>query len=125
MLHETPDVRQIPGEPARRWFADDFFDLIVWLEADGSIGGFQLCYDREFRPRALTWTKSAGYTHNAIDDGDTATGSHKASPVLISDGAFDSKSIYPRFEQASAQLPADIRKTTLEKIRDFPNAKKI
>ena len=125
MLRETPDVRQIPGEPPRRWFADDFFDLIVWLEPDGSLNGFQLCYDRDFHPRALTWTKAAGYSHAAIDDGDCAEGAHKSSPVLVSDGAFDAESVYKRFERESALLPESIRKAVGEKIKGFPDAEKI
>jgi len=125
MLRETPNVRQIPGEPPRRWFADEFFDLIVWLETDGSVNGFQLCYDREFHPRALTWTKTAGYSHNAIDDGDISTGSHKSSPVLVSDGLFNTKSVYDRFEQAAGLLPEEIRKIVSEKIKEFPDAEKI
>jgi hypothetical protein len=31
MLRELSYVRQALEEPRRRWFADDFFDLIVWL----------------------------------------------------------------------------------------------
>jgi hypothetical protein len=31
MLRELSHVRQALEEPRRRWFADDFFDLIVWL----------------------------------------------------------------------------------------------
>jgi hypothetical protein len=31
MLRELSHVRQALEEPSRRWFADDFFDLIVWL----------------------------------------------------------------------------------------------
>lgn len=42
MLREKEYVRQIKGEPRRRWFYDDFFDLIVWYGTDDSIIGFQL-----------------------------------------------------------------------------------
>lgn len=125
MLRETPNVRQIPGEPPRRWFADEFFDLIVWFDADGYVNGFQLCYDREFHPRALTWTKTAGYTHNAIDDGDSPSGLHKSSPVLVSDGLFNTKSVYDRFERAAGLLPEEIRNIVREKIKEFPDAEKI
>ena len=125
MLRETPDVRQIPGEPPRRWFEDEFFDLIVWLEPDGSVWGFQLCYDRGYNPRALTWTKAKGYTHDGIDDGEAGGRLCKSSPILVQDGLFDTKSIYPRFKQESALLPKEIRKTVSEKIKEFPNAKKI
>ena len=123
MLSETPDVRQIPGEPPRRWFSDEFFDLIVWLEPDGSLWGFQLCYDRSYNPRALTWTKTKGYAHEAIDDGEGEGGAHKGTPILVQDGLFNTKSIYPRFKRESALLPENIRKITLEKLEEY--AKKI
>ena len=43
-----------PGEPERRWFHGDQLDLIVWLTEEGEIMGFQLCYDRRGKERALT-----------------------------------------------------------------------
>ena len=124
-MREEKNVRQEQSGPSRRWFADDFFDLIVWFEADGSVNGFQLCYDREYHPRALTWTRSAGYSHNAIDDGESFSGAHKSSPVLVSDGVFNTKSVYERFEQAAGLLPEEIRNIVGAKIKEFPNAKKI
>lgn len=63
MLKETPSVRQILGEPRRRWFGDEDFDLIIWYASDDSILGFQLCYDRDARYRALSWLKGKGYKH--------------------------------------------------------------
>ena len=119
MLRETPDVRQIPGEPPRRWFADDFFDLIVWLEPDGSLNGFQLCYDREFQPRALTWTKAKGYSHSGIDDGEGYGGTHKASPILVRDGLFDAKIVSGRLAASAGELPPEMLAFVLEKINSF------
>jgi hypothetical protein len=43
--------------------ADDYFDLIVWYEPDGGVHGFQLCYDKPGRERALTWTLVDGFRH--------------------------------------------------------------
>ncbi len=60
MLRELADVRQIPGEPRRRWFADDYFDLIVWFDKRGQIIGFQLCYDLPRDEHALTWHEEHG-----------------------------------------------------------------
>ncbi len=47
MLRELKQVRQHKGEPRRRWFNDDYFDLIVWFSEKDSISGFQLCCDKE------------------------------------------------------------------------------
>jgi hypothetical protein len=119
MLKEIPKVRQIAGEPRRRWFDDKYFDLIVWFEEDDSVWGFQLCYDREHKPRALTWTRRYGYKHTGIDNGEHAPGASKASPVLVEDGLFDAAGIGERFKAAAAEMPADIVTFVAEKLRGF------
>ena len=119
MLTETKNVRQIENEPPRRWFSDDYFDLIVWFDKDGSIWGFQLCYDRKESPRALTWTKAGGYEHSGIDDGEGPTGGHKSSPILVKDGLFDHKSAGEKLAADSGDLPPEILSFVLEKINKF------
>ena len=115
MMSELPCIRQIPGEGRRRWFADAYFDLIVWFEGDG-ICGFQLCYDPAGRPRAYTWTRAGGTRHDAIDDGDAPTMKYKATPVLVADGPVDLAALERRFRRVSGGLPADIRKLVLGRM---------
>ena len=55
MLREIA-ARQVPGDPKRRWFTSPRIDLFVWLDEHDSPSGFQLCYDKESREHALTWT---------------------------------------------------------------------
>ena len=54
-LREVRNCPQVPGERPRRWFESEGMDLIVWLSADGRPVGFQLCYDKGRRERALTF----------------------------------------------------------------------
>ena len=122
MLREVTNVRQIPDDPPRRWFSDEFFDLIVWFAPDRSIHGFQLCYDIGNKPRALTWFKDKGYTHNGIDDGEPAGGVNKASPILVPDGLFDTPHISAKLAAAGGDLPRDIRELVLTKIREYKKA---
>jgi len=70
MMKEIEDTRQIPGEGVRRWFIDDYFDLIVWCTDEGIIEGFQLCYDKGKNERAVTWRRTGSYIHEAVDDGE-------------------------------------------------------
>jgi len=56
MLTEIRNARQVEGEGFRRWFTDDYFDLIVWYGDQNAMIGFQLCYDKQGKERALTWT---------------------------------------------------------------------
>ena len=119
MLSEVQDTRQVPGEPPRRWFWDEYFDLILWFDTDGSIWGFQLCYDSTANPRALTWTKAAGYDHCGIDDGEGHGGTHKSSPILVSDGLFDHKSTGEKLAAAAGELPPELLSFVLEKINKY------
>lgn len=119
MLKEFENVKQVSGEPRRRWFDDEYFDLIVWFDKNGSVWGFQLCYDRENKPRALTWTRKNGYKHSGIDYGEGMSGGGMASPVLVTDGLFDTGTIAKRLEAASKDLPLQISLFVLEKVREF------
>jgi hypothetical protein len=62
VLRQIGDVRQVPGEPTRRWFSDENFDLIVCFAPENEVIGFQLCYDKEIEQKALSWLKQDGYT---------------------------------------------------------------
>lgn len=119
MLKEEKRVRQIQDEPRRRWFCDDYFDLIVWFEPGEEIFGFQLCYDRERNPRALTWTRRQGYRHNGIDNGEYVTGTTQVTPILVADGLFDAPSIADRLAAAAGELPQTVAAFVLEKVRAF------
>lgn len=126
MLKERQDVRQIEGEGFRRWFSDQYFDLIVWYEDDspGDCLGFQLCYDKEGNERALTWTKRHGYSHTKVDDGENPF-SNKMSPVLVSDGIFERDEIIGKFRKAAeaSKGPGEIERGLLafieEKLRAY------
>jgi hypothetical protein len=120
VLAEIKNVRQIPGEPKRRWFSDTYFDLIVWLEAD-AILGFQLCYDKGKNEHALTWKSSAAYTHNRVDDGEENHGRYKATPILVADGSFDNRMIADRFLIESAEIDFTISLFVFDKLIRFGN----
>ncbi len=118
MMKEAINVRQIKGEPRRRWFSDDYFELIVWYHSD-DIWGFQLCYDMIKKPRALTWTKDSGFSHNAIDDGDDPSLGHKKSPVLTAGGVFERSRAEPQFDERGKNLPVEIRLFVQSRLYEF------
>ena len=114
MLKEADNVSQHPGEGVRRWFLDDYFDLIVWYE-NNIISGFQLCYDKHEFERCLTWKSETGFSHNKIDGGETP-GQMKMSPILVPDGLFDNQGIADRFMADSRQLPPDLAGFIYQKL---------
>lgn len=119
MLTELRNVKQIKGEPKRRWFCDSYFDLIVWFGEDEKITGFQLCYDKDTNERALTWKHSSTYTHHRVDDGEGNPGHYKATPILIADGMFDYRTIADRFLKESTGIDRNISKFVYDKINQF------
>ena len=126
MLVEYRNVRQIRGEGHRRWFSDDFFDLIVWYDSRhrgrSHITGFQLCYDRTGYERALTWTRERGYSHEKIDTGEDGPGGVKSTPILVADGVFDSGPIAERFREASRGIDPDVADLVLDRLAEIPAA---
>ncbi len=119
MLKEYKKVRQIQGEARRRWFGDDFFDLIVWFDEENNITGFQLCYDIFKASRSLTWHQNTGYSHNRVDDGEDRPGKMKASPILVANGIFEYKKIARKFRQESRQLESRIVTLVYDKIMGY------
>ena len=116
MLRELP-TRQIASEPRRRWFRDDRFDLIVWWTS-GGIDGFQLCYARGGLEHALTWTRSGGYSHSRVDDGEAGPLTNQ-TPILVADGDFPAREIVSQFEESSAQVDPAVRNFVIEKTRAY------
>ena len=103
MLVEIKDVRQNPDDSFRRWFTDDFFDLIIWFE-NGEIIGFQLCYDKKYdNEKALTWRKKNNYTHSKIDNGESPY-ANKMTPILVSDGIFNNTKVAELFKVKAAKM---------------------
>lgn len=123
MLTELSNVRQIPGEPRRRWFSDRDFDLIVWFDKDDVIIAFQLCYDKQKNEHALTWRAPSGYYHNRVDTGEYHPLQPKATPILVSDGVFDYLRIAEAFGQAKSEIEPRIADFVYEKLLEFGTPK--
>ena len=122
MLAEIQNARQIPNEGTRRWFRDEELDLIVWYDDSSEIAGFQLCYDKHVRERALTWRKSGSYQHHAIDPGEVA-GHNKMTPILVADGVFDKDRISKLFTDKSVKIEADLSQFVLEKLNHYSESR--
>ncbi len=120
MLKEYMNVRQIAGESKRRWFSDEYFDLVVWLDEREDIVGFQLCYDIVKGQRALTWHEETGFSHHRVDDGENRPGKLKATPILIPDGRFEYQEIAEKFKKESKNIEKWISKFVYKKLMEYP-----
>ncbi len=114
-------VKQNRGEPLRRWFDNNYFDLLIWENSSGEIVGFQLCYDKYYNQHALTWKRQTGYSHNKVDDGEGRPGKYKASPLLGLDDFFDYEKIADKFKKYSKNIDVNVSTFVYNKIIEYPN----
>jgi hypothetical protein len=120
MLKELKSVTQHEGG-FRRLFEDDFFDLFIWYESpqlQQEMIGFQLCYDKWGRERALTWRKRTGFTHSWIDTGEDSPETNR-TPILVPGGNFDPEWIIPLFKQSSVEVDSLIKSFVLNKLEEY------
>ena len=119
MLREIA-ARQISGEPRRRWFTSPDIDLFVWMDEAGAPTGFQLCYDKQMREHALTWTAAAGYSHMAVDGGESRPGRYKGTPILVANGSIDVEGILEQLRSQAGSLPAEVLDLVESKVGGLP-----
>jgi hypothetical protein len=123
MLSEITYVKHIDGDLRRRWFADEEFDLIVWLGDDDAIAGFQLCYDKSKDQRAFTWRSPNASRHDRVDDGENDPGRYKSTPILVPDGAFDAARVSEAFRRSSTDIDDEIAELVLKQLRSWRGPK--
>jgi hypothetical protein len=116
-LREILIVEQTDPLLRRRWFQSDYFDIFTWQDAQGAVTRFQLCYDVERDERALVWSRTDGFYHDGVDEGQSPGGIGQ-TPIFVPAGKFDSGAVVPRFRRESETLPADLREFILAKIRE-------
>ena len=117
MLREHQKISQREGEGRRRWFLDDYFDLIVWYEPgdEEQVVGFQLCYSKNRNEHALTWKRRGGFTHSGVDDGDFG----RRTPILVPDGIIPIENLIRRFSSACGIIDPVIAQLVLERLYEL------
>ena len=115
MLLEVTDLRQIPGDPRRRWFNSEHLDLFIWYDPQDQPIGFQLCYGKPEHERALTWWSPELFSHMRVK----AEGRYPA-PILVPDGVFDAPRVAEIFEKESRDLPRALVEMVQERLLQYP-----
>ena len=118
MLNEIDSVTQYETGKHRRWFHDENFDLYTWETYDGALQGFQLCYAKLGKERALRWSPEAGYAHEGVDAPEDKPG-RSMSALFVADGVFDASNVGSIFENSTQEMPEKFRNFVLERIRAY------
>ena len=117
MLSEFIDVSQHVGEPRRRYFVSDFFDLYVWEDKDNHFVGFQLCYDKKNKERALSYIDGV-FTHRGIDTGEANVGENR-TPILVADGVFNKEENLNKFIDESKLIDRKVATYVIKMLEEF------
>ena len=120
MLKEITKVKQIQGEPSRRWFASEDMEIIVWNSDNVAPDGFQLCYRQGKEEKALTWISGRGFSHERIDNGEGNPTRRKMTPILIPDGSFEKGRIIEILKEESVAMDASIAEFVFKTIEKYP-----
>lgn len=119
-LSENKTVRQRPEEGFRRWFLNEYFDLIVWYESrGGDLVGFQLCYDRHQDERAFTWETGKQSSHYVSSGSDERGHPWIATAILHGDAGPVPDSVVDRLVAERGDLDGDLLETIIERVRAF------
>jgi hypothetical protein len=121
MFDKAPK-KPVRGDYDRRWLSDDFFDLIIWYRPDDTIHGFQLCYDKPYWERALTWMSDRGFSHMEVDSGEQVYPPNQ-TPILVPDGSFPADKVFHEFTRRGSALPLEVRQLVTDKISEFVQRK--
>ena len=123
MLREILYVKQERKKDRKRWFTDEDWDVYVWVRGDGSFSGFQLCYDKSERQRALTWMDGSEPTHAAVDEDESGLAGEMRAPLLVADGTFDVRGVARRFWQVSSEIDQQVRNHIIIKLKELMRVK--
>ncbi len=120
---ELRDVRQDSSDYVRRWFFDDNFDLIAWYGRDGTLFGFQLCYDKADDEKALTWFSRRGLSHHQVDTGEESPWFNRTPILTASNGQSEMARLLSSFRISDDGLPFELRKLVKGKIKEYGRLK--
>jgi len=118
VLREISNVRQIPGDPPRRWFTDEAMDLYIWLDESDEVIGFQLTYDKPGSEKALTWKRGDNVMHTRVEEG-SRPGKYPGSPILMIDGVVDVDYVLREFRERARDIAWGIVQCVISQISEM------
>ncbi|HNV69806.1 MAG TPA: hypothetical protein PKO06_08925 [Candidatus Ozemobacteraceae bacterium] len=106
----------VEGGLTRRSFSNDYFDLFIWLDDQGQLREFQLCYEKMGNEHVITWSHEGTLSHRKVDGGKQQ---RKMSSIFVPDGAFPRTLVCQRFAQNSSQLDPHLVAQIIEKLESY------
>ena len=119
-LIENKNVRQREEEGFRRWFLNDFFDVIIWYDKPrGSMKGFQVCYSKNRNEKAFTWSERMASSRYVSDDEDGRPRPSNMTAILSGDAGTIPEKVIGRLMKESGELDKNLLHTIVTRIRAY------
>lgn len=113
---EIQGVRQRPDEGFRRWFSNNYFDLVFWYEEEaGELTGIQFCYGKPYAEKAFTWERSYKSHHYVSEQNKTS----QATGILRGNAGNIPETVVNRFLEESPEMDEALKDLILDKIDEY------
>lgn len=118
MLIEFRKVRERSAEETRRWFHNEYFDLIIWYDKSYKVNAFKLCYDKLEDEKLLMWNNKGFISHELFNiNEDLLKKVEQTKPGNQS--FFVTDSVVNRFKNDSKTIDERIANFVYEKIIEY------
>jgi len=119
-LKENLYVRQRPDEGHRRWFVNEYFDIILWYDSEGgSMQGFQVCYAKKTLEKAFTWTRHYTSSHFVAEGKSEEGHLNLATSILKGHAGPIPDEVMEHLRNESGDLGEETAKMLIEKITEY------
>jgi hypothetical protein len=79
-----------------------------------------LAYGKYRNEHALRWKADQGFSHYAVDDGESGSPG-KEAPILEPNGAFPASQVLKRFLELAAEMPSEVVDFVARRLREHPD----
>jgi hypothetical protein len=128
MLSEYKEVRQRDSEGYRRWFSDQYFDVIIWYDREGgSMTGFQVCYDKGGSERAFTrkLERKIVQSHRFVANGPVEIGTSKMTSILKGDAKAIDETVVARLRSSAGDLDEETLAHLIERMEEYNRGRSV
>ena len=127
-LTENKSVRQRSDEGYRRWFLNEYFDIIFWYnKKGGNLLGFQVCYNKNVDEKAFTWEKKTRSHHFVNTDLNENRSKRETmmTAILKGDAGSIKNEVRKNLIKYSGELDKDLINLIIEKIEEYNSKRRI
>lgn len=120
-MTENTSVRQRPEEGFRRWFLNDFFDVILWYDREGgTLTGYQVCYGKnQLGERAFSRFGDKIGHHLVSSRSTEAELRGIQSAILHDDGGILTGQLIQDLVSCAENLPDSVLETILRDMKNY------